>query len=128
MNPTPADEAKKKEQALDECLVCSDQKRDTLFLPCAHVAVCSGCSDRVKKCLICKEYVDERKKVTKSHSILKQCFAGSSLETTWGYLLQLILSCIKNARKIDLDLIYYLPNCEAILLFDKNSKLSAQPM
>ena len=64
MNPTPADEAKKKEQALDECLVCSDQKRDTLFLPCAHVAVCSGCSDRVKKCLICKEYVDERKKVT----------------------------------------------------------------
>ena len=74
MNPTPADEAKKKEQALDECLVCSDQKRDTLFLPCAHVAVCSGCSDRVKKCLICKEYVDERKKVTKFNSILKQCF------------------------------------------------------
>ena len=67
MNPTPADEAKKKEQALDECLVCSDQKRDTLFLPCAHVAVCSGCSDRVKKCLICKEYVDERKKVNKFH-------------------------------------------------------------
>ena len=63
MNPTPADEAKKKEQALDECLVCSDQKRDTLFLPCAHVACCSGCSDRVKKCLVCKEYVDERKKV-----------------------------------------------------------------
>ena len=127
MNPTPADEAKKKEQALDECLVCSDQKRDTLFLPCAHVAVCSGCSDRVKKCLICKEYVDERKKVTKFHSIFKQCFARSSLDTTWGYF-QLILSCIKNPGKINLDQIYYLPNCEAILLFDKNSKLSAQPM
>ena len=83
MNPTPADEAKKKEQALDECLVCSDQKRDTLFLPCAHVAVCSGCSDRVKKCLICKEYVDERKKVTKFNSILKQCFPPFLPPKSW---------------------------------------------
>ena len=46
-----------------ECLVCSDQKRDTLFLPCGHVSACWTCSERVKKCLICKEYVDERKKV-----------------------------------------------------------------
>ena len=51
------------EQTLDECLVCSEKKRDTLFLPCAHVAACNSCSERVKKCLLCKEYVDDRKKV-----------------------------------------------------------------
>uniref|UniRef100_A0A0K2V134 RING-type domain-containing protein n=1 Tax=Lepeophtheirus salmonis TaxID=72036 RepID=A0A0K2V134_LEPSM len=48
---------------LEECIVCSDQKRDMLFVPCGHVAVCHGCSDKVKKCLICKEYVDERRQI-----------------------------------------------------------------
>ncbi|CAB4060140.1 MIB [Lepeophtheirus salmonis] len=48
---------------LDECIVCSDQKKDMLFVPCRHVAVCHGCSDKVKKCFICKEYVDERRQI-----------------------------------------------------------------
>ena len=57
LEPSGGNEKKKDIENLDECLVCSDQKRDVLFLPCTHVAVCSGCSDRVKKCLICKEYI-----------------------------------------------------------------------
>ena len=40
--------------------VCSDMKRDTLFGPCWHIATCSLCSPRVKKCLICKETVQSR--------------------------------------------------------------------
>ena len=48
------------EKLLDECMVCSDQRRDVLFLPCGHITVCSGCSPRVKKCLLCKEFVDDR--------------------------------------------------------------------
>ena len=63
MNSSGSEDTKNTEQALDECLVCSDKKRDTIFFPCAHISVCSSCSDRVKKCLICKEYVDERRKV-----------------------------------------------------------------
>ena len=51
------------EKCLDECIVCSDQKRDILFLPCGHITVCGQCSARVKKCLLCKEYVDDRRKV-----------------------------------------------------------------
>ena len=35
-------------------------KRDTLFGPCWHIATCSLCSPRVKKCLICKETVQSR--------------------------------------------------------------------
>ncbi|XP_039281282.1 E3 ubiquitin-protein ligase MIB1 [Nilaparvata lugens] len=49
--------------ALDECLVCSDLKRDTLFQPCGHVACCSVCAPRVKKCLVCREPVANRVKI-----------------------------------------------------------------
>ena len=50
------------EKCLEECMVCSDQSRDVLFLPCGHITVCHQCSARVKKCLLCKEFVDDRKK------------------------------------------------------------------
>ncbi len=46
-----------------ECVVCSDMPRDTIFTPCFHIATCSLCSPRVKKCLICKEAVQSRTKV-----------------------------------------------------------------
>uniref|UniRef100_A0A8C4PG70 E3 ubiquitin-protein ligase MIB1 n=1 Tax=Equus asinus TaxID=9793 RepID=A0A8C4PG70_EQUAS len=49
-------------ETLEECMVCSDMKRDTLFGPCGHIATCSLCSPRVKKCLICKEQVQSRTK------------------------------------------------------------------
>nr|XP_023399712.1 E3 ubiquitin-protein ligase MIB1 isoform X1 [Loxodonta africana] len=50
-------------ETLEECVVCSDMKRDTLFGPCGHIATCSLCSPRVKKCLICKEQVQSRTKI-----------------------------------------------------------------
>lgn len=52
-------------ESLEECMVCSDMKRDTLFGPCGHIATCSLCSPRVKKCLICKDQVQSRTKVTR---------------------------------------------------------------
>ncbi|XP_038056840.1 E3 ubiquitin-protein ligase MIB1-like [Patiria miniata] len=51
------------QEPLEECMVCSDMKRDTLFGPCGHIATCSLCSPRVKKCLICKEQVQSRTKI-----------------------------------------------------------------
>ena len=56
---------------LTECMVCSDNRRDTLFGPCGHVACCSTCSPRVKKCLICKQPVQSRTKV---------CWVGGTSE------------------------------------------------
>ncbi|KAM6948876.1 E3 ubiquitin-protein ligase mib1 isoform 5-T5 [Aplochiton taeniatus] len=50
-------------ETLEECMVCSDLKRDTLFGPCGHIATCSLCSPRVKKCLICKDQVQSRTKI-----------------------------------------------------------------
>jgi hypothetical protein len=46
-----------------ECLVCSDNKRDTMFQPCSHIVTCHSCANRVKKCLLCKENVQTRIKV-----------------------------------------------------------------
>lgn len=57
-------------ETLEECMVCSDMKRDTLFGPCGHIATCSLCSPRVKKCLICKEQVQSRTKVAHNISVL----------------------------------------------------------
>ncbi|PVD22714.1 hypothetical protein C0Q70_15970 [Pomacea canaliculata] len=51
------------QESLEECMVCSDMKRDTLFGPCCHICTCSLCSPRVKKCLICKEPVQSRTKI-----------------------------------------------------------------
>ncbi|KAG8034400.1 hypothetical protein G9C98_007476 [Cotesia typhae] len=50
-------------QTIDECLVCSDAKREMLFNPCGHVVCCNACAPRVKKCLICRENVVSRVKI-----------------------------------------------------------------
>ncbi|XP_026322504.1 E3 ubiquitin-protein ligase MIB1 [Hyposmocoma kahamanoa] len=47
----------------DECLVCSDAKRDTLFRPCGHICCCNVCAARVKKCLVCRAAVEARQRV-----------------------------------------------------------------
>ena len=44
----------------DECLICSDNKREVLFRPCNHVAACESCGRRCKKCLVCKKAIEER--------------------------------------------------------------------
>jgi len=49
---------------VDECLLCSEQKRDTVFKPCGHVVSCEACGSRIKKCLICRETVASREKVS----------------------------------------------------------------
>lgn len=63
-NITPSNTSPAADQdTLEECMVCSDMKRDTLFGPCGHIATCSLCSPRVKKCLMCKEPVQSRTKI-----------------------------------------------------------------
>lgn len=63
MTPPNANGMQSDQDTLEECMVCSDMKRDTLFGPCGHIATCSLCSPRVKKCLMCKEAVQSRTKI-----------------------------------------------------------------
>ena len=40
-----------------ECAVCMEGRKDTLFLPCKHVATCKTCADKLptpKRCPICR--------------------------------------------------------------------------
>lgn len=43
-----------------ECLVCSEARRDVVFRPCGHLVVCAECAPLVKKCLACREPVAHR--------------------------------------------------------------------
>ncbi|XP_059226620.1 E3 ubiquitin-protein ligase mind-bomb isoform X2 [Stomoxys calcitrans] len=56
-------EATNNVSSLEECFLCSDFKRDTVFKPCGHVCCCDNCAPRVKKCLICRETVASREKI-----------------------------------------------------------------
>lgn len=40
-------EIQQSDPTADECLVCSDAKRDTLFRPCGHICCCNVCAARV---------------------------------------------------------------------------------
>uniref|UniRef100_A0A8C6V5H5 E3 ubiquitin-protein ligase MIB1 n=1 Tax=Neogobius melanostomus TaxID=47308 RepID=A0A8C6V5H5_9GOBI len=45
-------------ESLEECMVCSDMKRDTLFGPCGHIATCSLCSPAsrsIEECVVCSD-------------------------------------------------------------------------
>ncbi|CAG9771297.1 unnamed protein product [Ceutorhynchus assimilis] len=52
-----------------ECLVCSEATDENVKLePCGHKPACEDCSARMKKCLICSEFVQKR--VTKDGRIV----------------------------------------------------------
>ncbi|ELR20584.1 uncharacterized protein ACA1_052760 [Acanthamoeba castellanii str. Neff] len=51
-------QAKEKEQdARPECTVCLDKPRETVFLPCQHMACCDECGKQLKACPICRSAV-----------------------------------------------------------------------
>ena len=33
----------------NECVICMDQPKDTVFYPCGHQCLCKPCGDRFKK-------------------------------------------------------------------------------
>ena len=68
---SPVQDDDDEEEGLMECMVCSDNDKDTVFGPCGHIVTCSICAARVKKCLLCKEPVLTRNKVMSVTTINK---------------------------------------------------------
>ncbi|XP_017784755.1 PREDICTED: E3 ubiquitin-protein ligase MIB1 [Nicrophorus vespilloides] len=91
---------------VEECLVCSDAKRDMLFQPCGHVACCNACASRVKKCLICRENVSNRIKIEecmvcsdrKASVLFKPCGHMCACESCS----QIMKKCVQCRSHIDL--------------------------
>jgi E3 ubiquitin-protein ligase mind-bomb len=42
------------------CEVCTENQIDVIMLPCNHMFCCTTCSLRIKKCMVCKELVDDK--------------------------------------------------------------------
>lgn len=47
----------------NDCIVCMDNTRDTLLLPCSHLHFCVRCAEKLERCPLCKVIITERKTV-----------------------------------------------------------------
>ena len=47
-------------QTRNECIVCMDNPRAVLFLPCNHCVVCATCADALQECPFCNGAVAGR--------------------------------------------------------------------
>jgi hypothetical protein len=43
------------------CIVCTEQQREMLLLPCLHFALCTSCGEKVSRCPLCRTLVVERR-------------------------------------------------------------------
>ena len=50
------------------CVVCMDEERGVLYVPCNHLAVCVGCEDMVERsidcCPMCQEPIDRSRSIS----------------------------------------------------------------
>ena len=55
------------EQETELCCICSDEPKNTVFIPCGHLCVCDACSARVMnlnaECPLCRGRVDTTQRV-----------------------------------------------------------------
>ena len=42
-----------------DCVVCLEQPRTVVFLPCAHLCVCLACSAQLSSCPICRTHAQK---------------------------------------------------------------------
>lgn len=52
------------DQEWRECLVCSENDRATVAVPCGHIITCYSCSSLVKKCLLCRQRITSFRQFT----------------------------------------------------------------
>ena len=46
------------------CVICIDAPRDTVFLPCGHVACCHACAEMIRtRCPVCRSTIQSRSRV-----------------------------------------------------------------
>ena len=52
--------------ASTDCVICMEEPRCMLLLPCAHLCLCESCAAQCKTCPICRDEVAEHKKTFSS--------------------------------------------------------------
>jgi len=56
---TPIQQIKRLEESR-KCKKCNLEDACVVFIPCGHLICCVSCSDRAKRCPVCKEMIKER--------------------------------------------------------------------
>lgn len=41
-----------------ECVVCMENTKDYVFIPCGHFCSCAACTEKLKECPICRSSID----------------------------------------------------------------------
>lgn len=49
--------------SINPCLLCYSKQREILFMNCKHLLCCNSCSEKLKKCPICREIIVEKIKI-----------------------------------------------------------------
>ena len=42
------------------CVVCMQEQRSCVIMPCAHLVTCTACSDRLTSCPICRGEIERK--------------------------------------------------------------------
>jgi len=53
----------KKSFKCNDCVICLDQPKEIMLIPCNHMCVCSKCSQKVTICPICRQQTEQKIKV-----------------------------------------------------------------
>ena len=46
-----------------ECIICLNNERNNLFLPCKHLVCCSSCIKKIKFCPLCQKEISSNIKI-----------------------------------------------------------------
>lgn len=56
---SPEDILSKNNKDMD-CIICTENIRNTILLPCKHFSICGNCSRKIKICPVCRHTISER--------------------------------------------------------------------
>lgn len=49
-----------------ECVICLEEKKSHILIPCGHYSYCEGCAKSLKNCALCRKKITKRVKVFES--------------------------------------------------------------
>lgn len=58
-----SDQKRNVEESRNNCVVCFENERDALYLPCKHNVVCLKCSKMMRECPVCREKIVDTIKI-----------------------------------------------------------------
>ena len=63
VNPLVAPNNNNEDYDETECIICMDNMKNTMFVPCGHICVCDNCHKGLRNCPICRITIDGSNKI-----------------------------------------------------------------